>query len=298
MSNRTCPPAHKAAEIFPMMSAEEFNGLVADIREHGLLEPIVMVGDEILDGRNRFKACIAAGIAPRTVQWDGKGIPHDFVVSHNLHRRHLNTGERGLIAARLATLKMGDVKSQTSQSVSHGVENQTPPPITISQAAKMMNVSRATVSDGKTVLANASPEEIAAVKRGEVSLDHLAANLRGGPRAERKEHGPKRNPKGDKKRNKSIRLNAQVWRNVRTALVTLENPLGVAVTDPFFRLRGYFLSDYRTRKEPLHSIALCIKATNAAGEGRTINNLTWRSQGNAPEPFPVLSVPAQKAAVA
>lgn len=70
---------------------------------------------------------------------------------------------------------------------------------------------------------------------------------------------------------------------------TLENPAGVGVNDPFFRLRQYFISDY-TRKDGLVTIALMIKASNAAAEGREVKALTWRNQGAVPEPFPTLDV--------
>lgn len=71
---------------------------------------------------------------------------------------------------------------------------------------------------------------------------------------------------------------------------TLENPAGVGVTDPFFLLRSYFLSDHQKQKLPLVSIALCIKAANAASRGDKLRTLTWRYQGKAAESFPVLSV--------
>lgn len=70
---------------------------------------------------------------------------------------------------------------------------------------------------------------------------------------------------------------------------TLSNPAGVQINDPFFRLRMYFNSD-RTRKDPMVTIALMIKAANAAFYGREIKNLNWISQGAKPEPFPKLEV--------
>jgi hypothetical protein len=70
---------------------------------------------------------------------------------------------------------------------------------------------------------------------------------------------------------------------------TLENPAGVPLNDPFFRLRMYFTS-VSTRKDALMTIALMIKATNAAYHNKDVKNLSWRNQGANPEPFPKLEV--------
>ena len=70
---------------------------------------------------------------------------------------------------------------------------------------------------------------------------------------------------------------------------TLENPSGVGINDPFFRLRAYFLSD-KARKDALITIALMVKAANAAHDGREMKALNWRNQGSFAEPFPTLDV--------
>jgi len=69
---------------------------------------------------------------------------------------------------------------------------------------------------------------------------------------------------------------------------TLENPAGVGVNDPFFRLRAYLTNTQH--KEPLVTIANMIKAANAAYEGRELRILKWANQGSSPEPFPRLEV--------
>ena len=71
---------------------------------------------------------------------------------------------------------------------------------------------------------------------------------------------------------------------------TLENPAQVSVNDPFFRLRAYFTADHHRRKEALTTIALGIKAINAAKTGKKIQALSWKSQGKRAEAFPTLEV--------
>lgn len=71
---------------------------------------------------------------------------------------------------------------------------------------------------------------------------------------------------------------------------TLENPAGVGVNDPFFRLRGYFIADSWSRKDPVVSIALAIKAANAAFSGKHVQMLSWKNQGSKAEAFPELIV--------
>ncbi len=70
---------------------------------------------------------------------------------------------------------------------------------------------------------------------------------------------------------------------------TLENPSGIGIDDPFFRLRMYFLNQ-TSRKDALVTIALMVKAANAAHKGKDVKLLNWRNQGTFAEPFPTLDV--------
>ena len=94
---------HPLANLFPLIEGDELVDFVEDVRANGLLVPIVLYEGMILEGRNRFRAYSAAGVAPGFEQYTGDD-PVGFVVSMNLRRRHLDESQRAMVAAKLATI--------------------------------------------------------------------------------------------------------------------------------------------------------------------------------------------------
>jgi ParB-like chromosome segregation protein Spo0J len=182
---RSCPPSnqndpqktwHPASEIFPILEGRPFDELAADIREHGLREPIVLDAEgRILDGRNRARACAAAGIEPRYVTWKGEGSPVAFVVSLNLHRRHLDDAQRALIASKLATLEKGTRQDRSRD----------PSTPTQAESARLMHVSESSVKRARQVLKSGVPELVEAVERGALPLKTAAHVATLDPEAQR-----------------------------------------------------------------------------------------------------------------
>lgn len=89
---------HPLCTLFPRLVGAEFDSLVDDIKANGLREPIVLHDGLILDGGNRAAACDAAGVSPTYVAFSGSNIVA-FVLSANLHRRHLSPGQAAAIVA-------------------------------------------------------------------------------------------------------------------------------------------------------------------------------------------------------
>jgi hypothetical protein len=89
-----------------MMSDEEVDALGNDMLEFGQREPIWTYQGKILDGRNRYRACLLKGIEPRFVEFRGAD-PLGLVISMNLRRRHLDESQRAMPASKIATLRDG-----------------------------------------------------------------------------------------------------------------------------------------------------------------------------------------------
>ena len=162
---------HPMANIFPMLGVEELGELADDIMLNGLHQPIVLYQGQILDGRNRYQACELAGIEPDCTEYEGDD-PLGYVLSLNLHRRHLTASQRAALAAEIANLDMG--ANQHSQ----GDQNWSPS--SNREAAEKLDVSKGYVIDAKKIQRE-SPEHFDKVKSGEISLQQAKRELQPEP---------------------------------------------------------------------------------------------------------------------
>lgn len=166
---------HEVANIFPMMSATEFESLKTDIESNGLLEPIWQYEGKIIDGRNRYQACVELGIKPHFREWDGIGSLTAFVVSLNLHRRHLDESQRGIVGARIKSLFEAEAKTRMSEG---GKGRANLPYLekgrSRDKAAEAVSVSPRTVESADKVLKQGAPELVHAVESGTASVSAAA----------------------------------------------------------------------------------------------------------------------------
>jgi hypothetical protein len=116
-------PIHPAAELFPPLSEAELAALGKDIRKHGLRSSIAVWSDgkspeQLLDGRGRLDA-IEIEIGPaivgppsvmagkdflavnKVIVLDRSVDPYAFVISANIHRRHLTVEQKHELIAKL-----------------------------------------------------------------------------------------------------------------------------------------------------------------------------------------------------
>ena len=177
---------HPHADLFPLLSGADFDALVADIKVHGLRIPIVLHDGKILDGRNRHRACIRAGVEPRFEDFDGTSDEAlALVVSLNLARRHLTTPQRAVLALQLLPME----REMAQQRMGMGRPPQGEPQQKVAEvsgqrgqatelAGARVGVSKETVRQA-TMIAEQAPDVIAAMREGVVHSMPEAQRLAG-----------------------------------------------------------------------------------------------------------------------
>ncbi len=163
---------HPLANLFPLMEAPEFESFVENMRQKGQRDPIETFKGYIIDGRNRERACIAAGIKPQYKEWEGdeKGLL-DYILSKNLHRRQLNESQKAMVGARLKPLfeqeakKRQGIRTDISANL-RGSENRK----SSEDIARVVNVSSRSVETAIKVLAKGLPELVGHVESGAIRL--------------------------------------------------------------------------------------------------------------------------------
>lgn len=181
---------HPFADAFPLIQGDDFNELVADIKRQGLRTPVVLNhdGSVLIDGRNRLRACEAAGVDAvfeKLPERYTDAMVLDFIVSTNMARRHLNPGQRAMVAlayetAIAATVKRGRPLAAAPAVPEGGTTEKSPDldsfPIDKNQhksaarAAKATGASRSAVAQAKAVQRDA-PDLAEQVRSGEIALD-------------------------------------------------------------------------------------------------------------------------------
>lgn len=183
MLEKTQIAFHPLADVLPLIEGTEFDQLVASVKVNGLRDPIIIFEGKILDGRNRYRACLKAGVEPHTENFSG-GDPVLFVIDRNLHRRHLTTGQKAMAAEQFATLLNGQTWTKLARSQERAR--------TRDEVAKLAGVGITAITDAKIIKRNGTAEEVAAVAKGKRNIRTVAKEIR----ARRSDKKPPANRKG------------------------------------------------------------------------------------------------------
>ena len=159
---------HEIADLFPLIEGDEFKLLCGDIEKEGLNHPVILLDDKILDGRNRYRACIEVGIEPRYEKFEGED-PLAFVLSENLHRRHLTVSQRAALATEVANMQSGYRKDLEPKTKSSEV-------VSIKEASELFQVGTTAIKEAKAIKEN-HPGKFAELKSGKRTIQQVKREI-------------------------------------------------------------------------------------------------------------------------
>ena len=165
--------------LIPPLTADEYAGLEESILLEGCRDAIVLWGETIIDGHNRYEICTKHGIYFRTVQkeFEDRNAAKLWMMQNQLARRNLNDFQRIEITHKcedavkakareryLSTLKQnGDSAMEKFPEREEGTSRD--------ELGKMAGVSGKTYEHAVTVLENASEPVVEATRRNDISIN-------------------------------------------------------------------------------------------------------------------------------
>jgi ParB-like chromosome segregation protein Spo0J len=185
------------AAMFPLLEGPPHETFKGDIEADGLLEPIVVQGRTLLDGRNRLRACLDLNIEPDIREYDGALDAYHYILAKNLDRRDLTPEQRTAVCTRAhawykverARLKQLAGKSDDGTAGGRGRRKNLTPKSgegfsdrhtreTVGQIAAEAKTSRYKAAQAVSLLKNA-PAELEAVAAGTQSLSQAVKKAAG-----------------------------------------------------------------------------------------------------------------------
>lgn len=171
--------SHPAADLFPLLEGADYDALVEDIRINGLRESIwIDKSGKVLDGRNRQRACKDSGRVASFRTYEGND-PVGFVLSLNLHRRHLTASQRAVLALNVEHIEAEEAKKR------QGARTDIDPTLGQSddvgraarRAGERVGVSHGYVSDAKKI-EELAPELLPKIMEGSMDIQSAKRELR------------------------------------------------------------------------------------------------------------------------
>jgi hypothetical protein len=168
------------------LTAEEHDALERSLLAEGCRDALVLWGDVLVDGHNRYGLCQKHGLPFQTVQHTHfKSIEdvHLWMIDQHLGRRSVSDFQRGVLALRkrdiVASLRSRALAAAPSPDTTSGespaAELPAHEPLKSREAvARAARISHSQVQMIEKIQQQAAPELVAAVKSGTVSLNAAA----------------------------------------------------------------------------------------------------------------------------
>lgn len=160
--------------LIPPLTSDERQGLERSLLAEGCRDALVLWGDTLIDGHNRFEICTRNNIPFKTVQKEfaDRRSAIEWIILNQFGRRNLPAHERARLALRL---KPVIAEKQKQKQVEGGKEkvmqNSAEPTTTRGELAKLAGVSHDTIAKVEKIEESAPEPIIEASRKGEISVN-------------------------------------------------------------------------------------------------------------------------------
>lgn len=176
--------------LIPALTEDERQGLEASLKAEGCRDALVLWGDILIDGHNRYEICTQYGIPYKTVQkdFDSREDVIQWIILNQFGRRNLPMYERARLALRLKPVISAKAKENQGQrtDISQKSVKSTD---TQKELAKVAGVSHDTIAKVEKIEATATEETKEQLRKGDISINQAYQTVR---REEKKKEVQKR----------------------------------------------------------------------------------------------------------
>lgn len=168
--------------LLPPLSDEDYMGLQESLKKEGCRDPLVIWGDILVDGHNRYQICTENGISFQIVQRDFKDRNEVilWIISNQLSRRNLTAFQRAELALRLKPKLSQEAKERQGErkDLKDNIVPKSAQCKTVEKLAEVAGVGKGTIQNTETILNKGTPEDIKQVREGEVSISGKAKEIK------------------------------------------------------------------------------------------------------------------------
>jgi transcriptional regulator with XRE-family HTH domain len=166
------------------LTANEYAALERSLLAEGCRDALVLWGEVLIDGHNRYEICGRHGIEFRTVQNTTFSSLDDvmlWMIDNHLARRSVSDYQRGVLALRKKDIVTARVAQRAAEPEAQSAPDaakapESPPWNTREDVAKAARVSSNTISQIERIQKAATPQLVEAVRAGTISIN-AAANV-------------------------------------------------------------------------------------------------------------------------
>lgn len=161
--------------LIPPLSPEERQGLESSLLKEGCRDALVLWGDILIDGHNRYEICTQHDIPFKTVQREFKSRDEviEWIILNQFGRRNLPAHERARLALRLKPVIAEKAEQNLHLAEGKGCQksDKVKPIDTKQELAKIAGVSHDTIAKVEHIEEEAPEPVVTASRQGRISVN-------------------------------------------------------------------------------------------------------------------------------